>query len=361
MFDLGFPPYWSTLKKLIWLVGSGVAGGTGWRTLTGSIVSFIASKAKAINSISVQLEPIQEGSGDPSPDNVRPITGWTGAKVTRTGKNRCAPYSDTSFWVVNGYLNSSGGVTAGSSNYRTSIYIKVEPSKNLVLTTSTNLKWLGAFCYDANKTPIANTLRDNNNGKVLISVSSSTEYIRIYAQEGSEELQLELGSTSSPYEAYNGTTLSVTFPDTVFGGEYEFVGGNGESTLASVDMGLQDWAWAYFSVSGVFRTTNAPAKNMNLLCSSYAVEGNYVPWGDMLDFHIQAGPTDVVVKDSRYTDVPTFKASLSGVQLVYELATPVAISLTGQSISTLEGQNNIWSDSGDVSITIPSNIIVEGT
>ena len=32
--------------------------------------------------------------------------------------------------------------------------------------------------------------------------------------------------------------------------------------------------------------------------------------------------------------------------------------LTGQSISTLEGENNIWADIGDVSVTAPSNIIV---
>jgi ribosomal protein L11 len=30
---------------------------------------------------------VQAGSGDPSPTNVRPITGWTGAKVMRCGKN----------------------------------------------------------------------------------------------------------------------------------------------------------------------------------------------------------------------------------------------------------------------------------
>lgn len=37
--------------------------------------------------VTVRMEPIQEGSGDPSPENVRPIVGRDKVKVTRCGKN----------------------------------------------------------------------------------------------------------------------------------------------------------------------------------------------------------------------------------------------------------------------------------
>ena len=37
----------------------------------------------------VKIEPVQSGSGDPSPTNVRPITGHTEASVQRVGKNLC--------------------------------------------------------------------------------------------------------------------------------------------------------------------------------------------------------------------------------------------------------------------------------
>ena len=37
--------------------------------------------------LKVAIEPVQAGSGDPSPDNVRPISGWDTVKVTRCGKN----------------------------------------------------------------------------------------------------------------------------------------------------------------------------------------------------------------------------------------------------------------------------------
>ena len=46
-----------------------------------SILSFLANKARPIDSLTVALEPIQSGTGDPSPDNERPISGNTEVNV----------------------------------------------------------------------------------------------------------------------------------------------------------------------------------------------------------------------------------------------------------------------------------------
>ena len=43
---------------------------------SGAVASFTG---KALKSLIVSIEPVQSGSGDPSPENVRPISGWTGA------------------------------------------------------------------------------------------------------------------------------------------------------------------------------------------------------------------------------------------------------------------------------------------
>ena len=51
------------------------------------LVSFSTNLAEPLEKCECEFSPVQSGSGDPSPDNVRPITGWTGIKVTRTGKN----------------------------------------------------------------------------------------------------------------------------------------------------------------------------------------------------------------------------------------------------------------------------------
>lgn len=38
---------------------------------------------KPLKSLKVAISPVQSGSGDPSPSNVRPISGWTGANIHR--------------------------------------------------------------------------------------------------------------------------------------------------------------------------------------------------------------------------------------------------------------------------------------
>ena len=43
-----------------------------------------------------------------------------------------------------------------------------------------------------------------------------------------------------------------------------------------------------------------------------------------------------------------FKAAMKGIKLVYELLTPITITLTPQQIATLRGANTIFADCGNV-------------
>ena len=63
--------------KLSTIVTKNASTGTDY---TGALVSFNTANAK-INDLSVHIEPIQQGTGDPSPTNVRPISGLTGLTV----------------------------------------------------------------------------------------------------------------------------------------------------------------------------------------------------------------------------------------------------------------------------------------
>ena len=48
---------------------------------SGSIAHIEDAGAYPVVDLKINIEPVQAGSGDPSPDNERPITGWTGANV----------------------------------------------------------------------------------------------------------------------------------------------------------------------------------------------------------------------------------------------------------------------------------------
>ena len=48
------------------------------------IASFDDGTANPMPKLEISIEPVQSGSGDPSPSNVRPISGWSGAQITVT-------------------------------------------------------------------------------------------------------------------------------------------------------------------------------------------------------------------------------------------------------------------------------------
>lgn len=50
------------------------------------IVTFNDGANLPMPSLKVSIEPIQSGSGDPSPSNVRPIIGWIEAEVSVCGR-----------------------------------------------------------------------------------------------------------------------------------------------------------------------------------------------------------------------------------------------------------------------------------
>ena len=64
-------------------------------TLSGSVVTFdSATGADRITGLSVSIMAEQSGSGDPSPTNIRQITGWGGAEIAANGDTYTVTWSD---------------------------------------------------------------------------------------------------------------------------------------------------------------------------------------------------------------------------------------------------------------------------
>ena len=221
MFDHGFPSDWSTLKKLIWLKGAGIIGGASavWKTVTGTLIHITDALASPMQKCEVTLEPVQAGSGDPSPDNVRPITGWTGANIKHTGKNL---FDESA--VTFGKWISNAGVISDQNYGCMSAKIPVSGS-TYSLTYFGSDPYSFAICeYKSDDTFIKRNLSSN---KVLnpVTLDANTAYIVIFVASASSgsatmtseilatyKMELAEGSTyPDSYEPF-GTTYSVTFP-----------------------------------------------------------------------------------------------------------------------------------------------------
>ena len=81
--------------------------------ITDGVASFYTNFIDTVKKLLVDIEMQQSGSGDPSPDNVRPISGWTGVTVVRAGENLIS----TNPVIVHSLVPSAGGTFNASANY----------------------------------------------------------------------------------------------------------------------------------------------------------------------------------------------------------------------------------------------------
>ena len=327
-------------------------------TASGDIASFPdGADGLPVKDLTVAIEPVQSGTGDPSPTNVRPISGWTGANVTRTGKN-LAP--------VNSWSGHSGLVSG------------------MVLSIPANKQFTFSFVgtVDSGTNPFSFLFKFSDNTfsgwysfspmttrqSKTITFEKEVVGMNYYSHNGGwaasqnitltvTDFQIEYSDTSSAYKPYSSTTISISWQSsagTVYGGTLDVT--TGVLTVDSVEMhfdGTEDWefygsgsaaayamrlsvAWSGVSVS------LRPIFNQGVGLVGADTYGNY-------DNFISYNGGSVVVGFRTITDVNTFKAYISDhpLQAVWKLATPQTYQLTPtEVITTLLGQNNIWTDCG---------------
>lgn len=332
-------------------------------TASGDIASFPdGTDLFSALSVKAQIEPIQSGSGTPSPDNVRPISGRTECVTEVCGVN---VWDEE--WELGSINTLTGDNIESASQIRAKNYVPVVGGEAYHMVTSETPNGVWMLFYDGNKNvltdnlppyTVANNARRIGNG-YNVPMPSDCAYVRFYFQSGygttyNHNTSINYPSTDHDYHAYDGTTYTTTLGRTVYGGTLDVVSGELVVDRAMVDLGTL--TWSYMSSSQVFRCTSSPAKNSNIVCSHYATNNPYETWGQMTDKTIQSGTTDTVVKDSAYTDATAFKTAMSGVQLVYELATPQTYQLDPTEVDLLLGQNNLWTDCGSVEVTYKADI-----
>ena len=83
---------------------------------SGSIITLIDAANYAASDLVIDIDPVQSGSGDPSPDNIRPISGWTGCNVVvspttdaEDGTTYSIPFPSEAGTVYGGTLDVTNG------------------------------------------------------------------------------------------------------------------------------------------------------------------------------------------------------------------------------------------------------------
>ena len=347
------------------------------KTLSGDIVSFVDGTANPAVDLTVDIEAVQSGSGDPSPENVRPISGWDEVNVNVVGKNWLEPISKSGT-TTGYYLEFSKNSTGFHVNeihlregvqyrFRTKIASTVSGftvsvgagsgaySKDISMTDTSYVDGI----YTVYFTP---TATDLNVGDIFSfrapRYTSSQSYT--YNIEWAE-LSIASQNTDTSYEPYNGQTYTIDLDGTRYGGTLDVTTGVLTVTYGYVDLGTLTWVSETSAVTGMFRTDgnqmpSVPLLGGNLICSQYKGV-NKTGYAQLLNGEIAVTniPSDSFLRiiDVSKTSMTAsqFKTAMSGVQLVYELATPQVVQLTAEQVMILKNQNNICADSGEVDVT----------
>lgn len=327
-------------------------------TASGSIASFPdGADGVPVKDLVVQIVPVQSGSGDPSPDNVRPISGWTGANLVRTGKNLYCGTNATDFTIIYGGKNNATTVIAEDYTFKPGTYrvsFELEGTSNPSMFYSTKVN--GVWSNPVNKGQVTT---------FTFTVPENCEHLEIWAYGGSftalNNVQIELGSaTATAYEPSNGETVNITFPigaGIVYAGTLDVTTGVLSVDRAEVTLdGTEGWV---MYVDGKFLVNNVTnnARKFSLaeqplnITNKYLFAGN----GDTQSSAItndkrvygQLSYNRIWVYDSDFETLESFTASLAEtpLQVVY-LITPQTYQLTPQEVNTILGLNNIWADCG---------------
>lgn len=340
----------------------------------------------------VSWEPTQEGSGDPSPDNVRPIKGRDSVTVERCGENLIKyPYSSSSV-SRNGLVITSqqdGSITVnGTPTADTWCAIGLNIEKRLPMNTpitlsgcpaggSTKSYYIGLYLggkWHADtgngNTDIKFTTREIAS-RVEVSIIKGTicNNLTFYPK-------IEVGTTITSYSKYHGQTATLTLPHTIYGGTVDAVTGEGQETWKLVTLdGTESWnTWGLNArnpaVTGFYTydIKDYDVINTKAICSHLVSEtdawggkkvGIGLADGGQTRYLIYNMSTSLLPDISVGNEVASLKAYLAAqyaagtpVQVCYKLSTPTPFTATGaQPIPALSGVNAVLTDADSATVT----------
>ena len=325
-----------------------------------------------------QLEEGSSSTAFAPYSNICPISGWTGANVTRTGKNLIDIPASVTKGGITFAKDSDGYVTASPSSGdsrswgkdNAQFLVNLAPGNYkfvIKLKTPSASQYSGWEIYSPTGVKIAGSSGGKFRADEVAAFTASESgnyYIMAKLHSSASRLMVvKDGADTSNYEPYSGDTYSITFPSeagTVYGGTLDVTNGKLTVDRAMVDLGTLTWYTAASQRITRFRAPVIGIKQIGspnvlgaIVCSSYTTKTANQTYTGSLGISLQQNANDVYIYDPQKEafSAADFKSAMSGVQLVYELAAPQTYQLTPTEVTTLLGDNTIWADTGDVTVT----------
>lgn len=310
------------------------------------------------------ITPVQAGTGDPSPTNVRAISGYSSVTAKSTSEN---------LLPVNTF--SGEGYPLGTNYASTSLQIALLAGK---YTLSEKFNGAGATQLrvwknnGGNYTEVVNQTFYADFSKTFEAAEDDIYIFSQYSNNAGNvfsDMQLVSGEEASTYEPYTANTATLSLGRTIYGGSADFTTGAETETLVSEDIGTSaniTWEDApALHAQGVFPFTISGA---DYATESWMAEKYKIIYGN--DWTVENGQIKVTVTavgsvgcrlcDTTYTSLEAMKTALTGSKLIHPITTPNTYTTTPAQLSLLQGENNVSATSGPITLTYaPDNVLAE--
>ena len=169
---------------------------------SGDIATFVDGSANPLKGLEISIEAVQSGSGDPSPTNVRPITGWTECNIVVENTNLWDEQ-----WVV-GTIDNTGTYIPSGSRVVSKNYIRVPENTSLYMGSN------AAWCYFYKEKSVSSYYTYANVQNGVVNVPSGVKYMKFYTTSTygttyNNDISVNYPSTDTNYHAHTETTTNI--------------------------------------------------------------------------------------------------------------------------------------------------------
>lgn len=330
----------------------------GARKLEGNIVTTESMEGLAIHPVTY-IEPKQAGTGDPSPTNVRAISGWNTITATRIGEN-------LAFELVP--VGIKDNTHALCSNVCWSFMVRAKPGAYYTATrtaTDTNTCFRTIFTEVMVDTSAHGVLTPHieyhsydDKTSITFQAPENAKYLYLYVENAGADVDISQYTITEGQvatdELCDVQTITTNLPETIYGGSIDWANGVltvdsaitniGSLTVTKTTTEYQTFALTGFThgLTGSKDTVAAISDTFNgLTQDTISVTTDNYMW-----FSSQTG--QLRLKCASYNDKTSaeFKADFAEAQIVYKIAEPYTIQLTPQQLKAIDGTNSVWSNCG---------------
>ena len=334
--------------------------------------------------ITTTFEAKQSGSGEPSPSNIRLISSFNSAKLTRCGKNMLKNTAST--YTTNGIsftVNDDGTVTAnGMSLARAQLRVGTVdlPAGSYIASigfvSDVNVTGTAFASYmEGGVTKYADMSGASERSFTLAEPTTVTYMIDIRTANITVSNQvfypmIRLASiTDANYEPYQGDTYTIDFGQTISNGMLDWNTGvlTVEWGYKAFD-GTEEWTKAESDKNYFYTPMNTLEKTNDYItsikCSTFRTADTYMylPGNVGISGYYDSkndypGENWIYINNGVSTSTSELKEWLAAqstagtpVQVCYKLATPTTIQLTPQEIKAIKGINSLYSNAQELTV-----------